>query len=48
MRSALFREVVQGCRFAGPITAVDRAAITDGTENARGLDGARRRFSEIG
>lgn len=43
-----FREVVQGCYFAGRLATDDLTGITDGTDNTRGLDDARRRLSEIG
>ena len=43
-----FREAVQGVYFAGRIAADVLTGVADGTENAQGLDDARRRLSELG
>lgn len=42
------REAVQGVYFAGRIAASDLTGITDRSENARGLDDARRRLGGLG
>lgn len=42
-----FREVVQGCYFAGRLATHDLTGVADGSENTKGLEDARRRLGEL-